>query len=59
MASQIYFLDASYVIALSVPNDDYHERAVRLAQEIVNSKRRKSNVPQLNAARRRLQKAPT
>jgi hypothetical protein len=28
------FLDTGYVIALSVPNDRYHEQAVRLAEQI-------------------------
>jgi predicted nucleic acid-binding protein len=34
------FLDAAYAIALSVPKDSYHERAVLLADELEASKTR-------------------
>lgn len=40
MPARVYFVDTSYVIALSVSNDDCHERAVSLAREIGNSKAR-------------------
>lgn len=35
-----YFLDTSYVIALSVPKDRHHRRALELASEIEASKNR-------------------
>ena len=34
------FLDAAYAIALSVPKDSYHQRAVLLADELAASKTR-------------------
>ena len=34
MTSNTIFLDGAYAIALSAPNDQYHERAVILAQKL-------------------------
>ncbi len=34
------FLDAAYAIALSVPRDQYHQRAISLADELENAKTR-------------------
>jgi predicted nucleic acid-binding protein len=34
MSSNTIFLDGAYAIALSAPNDQYHERAVILAQRL-------------------------
>jgi predicted nucleic acid-binding protein len=34
VSSNTFFLDGAYVIALSAPKDQYHERAVELAQRI-------------------------
>jgi len=39
MANEI-FLDAAYAIALSSPKDDYHERALLLAEEIESRRSR-------------------
>ena len=38
MPDNIYFLDASYVIALSVSQDEFHEQAIKWAQEIQRTK---------------------
>jgi predicted nucleic acid-binding protein len=39
MKSEV-FLDAAYAIALSVPKDSYHQRAVLIADELEASKTR-------------------